>query len=333
MLILCIFFILNIVFVLFQQSFLAILVDIIGIVALYSPFLRKQEYEVLPKSDNNIIESTKQALKALTQKKINAINFKILKKQGNPYIKELQELHEAMEKQQNKIRKRTRKLHEKNAQNTKLLSAISHEIKNPLSVIQASAETILMQPNIDETMQNKLLNRVTEYSKKINALLNKLTLSQSLEHNVIAVKIEKFDIKILCEEVIEGCKNYLVKNLYKDKTIILEGSNREVSADRILIEQVLNNLIFNAIKYANSKVIVSIKSEFIEIIDDGKGVEKSEINQLTEKFYQGKDAKKHENSLGLGLFIVKEIAKIHNVKVEFLTKRNKKEGLCVRFML
>ncbi|MWV67452.1 sensor histidine kinase [Helicobacter saguini] len=326
----CCLFIIAILFILFERDELAIVANTLGLVLTLIALSKKKN-----KSGKtwklNTINSTKVALNALTRKNFDDINFKILEKENNPYTSELKALSEAMQKQQNRIQKRTKKLHEKNMQNVQLLSTISHEIKNPLSVIQASIETILIQPNLDSTMRDKLLNRILMYSKKINALLNKLTLSQSLEHSVIAVKMENFYLKNLCEEVIEGFKNYLLKSVYVDKRVILEGENREVFADRILIEQVLNNLIYNALKYAKSLVIVRIKPQYFEVIDDGNGVDKQELGLLTKKFYQGEGAKKNEHSLGLGLFIVKEIAKIHNTKVEFFSRQNKKEGLCVRF--
>ena len=328
MLVACICFVIGIFFILLEYDEFAIIANTLGFIITLNALLSKKVV-----SKNNTIDSTKETLKALAHSDFEAISFKILKKDNNPYIHELETLSEIMQKRQNKMRKRIRKLHEKNIQNTQLLSTISHEIKNPLSIIQASAETLVMQPNLDVTLRSKLLNRIMVYGKKINALLNKLTLSQSLEHSVITIKMEKFSLQSLCEEVIDGFKGYLLKNVYTKKKIILEGNDREIFADRILIEQVLNNLIYNALKYADSEIIVRIKDKYFEVIDDGNGVEKSEIKELAKKFYQGKDAKHTNHALGLGLFIVKEIAKIHNAKLEFFSKRNKKEGLCVRFIL
>lgn len=329
----CCLFIIAILFILFERDELAIVANTLGLIITLIALSKKKNKSAHKAAKLNTINSTKVSLNALARKNFEDINFKTLERENNPYISELKALSEIMQKQQNRIQKRTKKLYEKNMQNVQLLSTISHEIKNPLSVIQASIETLLLQPQIDSAMREKLLNRILMYSKKINALLNKLTLSQSLEHSVIAVKMENFYLKNLCEEVIEGFKNYLLKTIYVDKRVILEGENREVFADRILIEQVLNNLIYNALKYAKSLVIVRIKTQYFEVIDDGAGVDKQELGLLTKKFYQGEGAKKNEHSLGLGLFIVKEIAKIHNTKVEFFTRQNKKEGLCVRFYI
>ena len=326
MLICGVFFIVALIMLLFDFTSIALICNMLGLLVVLGYFLRNNHSK-----DYYLIESTKKVLKALKEKQFQSINFKILKKENNPYVSELKALSEAMQKQQNRIQKRTKKLHEKNIQNTQLLASISHEIKNPLSIIQASIETIMIHKEMDRDMHDKLLHRIMIYSKKINALLNKLTLSESLEHNVIAIKMENFDIRLLCEEVIEGFHNYLLKAVYQDKKIILEGKNRLIFADRILIEQVLNNLIYNALKYANTQVVVQIKENYIAIIDDGSGVAKNELASLTKKYYQGSEAKQGSHSLGLGLFIVKEIAKIHNTKVEFFTKRTKKEGLCVHF--
>ncbi len=327
MLICGIFFATATIALLFDFTSIAIICNTLGLLVTCATFLRHNKHE----KEQYLTESTKNALKALTQKQFQNINIKTLKKEKNPYVNELKALSEAMQKQQQRIQKRTRKLHEKNLQNTQLLASISHEIKNPLSIIQASIETIMIHKEMRQDMHDKLIHRIMVYSKKINALLNKLALSESLEHNVIIVKMEHFDILSLCEEVIEGFHNYLLKAVYQDKKIILEGKSRFIFADRILIEQVLNNLIYNALKYAHTQVIVQIEEHYIAIIDDGDGVSKHDLPNLTKKYYQSSGAKHNNHSLGLGLFIVKEIAKIHNTQVEFFTKRTKKEGLCVHF--
>ncbi len=321
-------FIIGIFLTLMDHDELSILANTFGLVFSLVLLVNKKH-----KGKNSIVDSTKYALMALKNKDFDKINFKLLKKYNNPYINELKSLSEEMQKQQNRIQKRTRKLQKKNIQNTQLLQTISHEIKNPLSIIQASIETMIIQPNLDSNMQNKLLNRIMIYSKKINAMLNRLTLSQSLEHNVITVKMETFCLHNLVQEVVEGFRSYLLKSVFIDKKIIVDGVNREIFADKILIEQVLNNLIYNALKYAKSEVIVKIAENYFEVLDDGDGVDRSEIKDITKKFYQSKDAKKNNHSLGLGLFIVKEIAKIHNARLEFFSKRNKNEGLCVRIEL
>lgn len=329
MLICGIFFAISLLTILLDFTGIAMVCNLFGLLFVLAHFLRNKEMA----KKNYLIESTKKVLCNLREKRFQDINFKVLKKDNNPYVSELKDLSEAMQKQQNRIQKRTKKLHEKNLQITQLLGSISHEIKNPLSIIQASIETILIHKEMEEETQNKLLHRIMLYSKKINSLLNKLTLSESLEHHVITIKMEKFDILTLCEEVIEGFHNYLLKSVYQDKKIILEGKNRLIFADRILIEQVLNNLIYNALKYADTQVIVQIQDDYIAVIDDGPGVSKNEIVNLTKKYYQGSSAKRGSHSLGLGLFIVKEIAKIHNTKVEFFTRQTKKEGLCVHFRI
>ncbi len=330
MLIFSIVFTASIFFILFGIDELAIVSNVLGLIISLSFILKQKKQIKQTNKANKDILSTKKALNMLMQKKFQSLNIKVLKKEKNPYVTELKELSEAMQKQQNRIQKRTRKLQEKNIQNIQLLSTISHEIKNPLSIIQASIETISMYKDMDATMHDKLLDRIMKYSKKINALLNKLTLSESLEHNTIAISMEEFDIMVLCEDVIEGFNNFLLKVTYKDKQIILNGKYRNILADKILMEQVLNNLIHNALKYAKYQVTIHIQDKYIDIIDDGDGVAKSELNNLTKKYYQSTKAKQNEHSLGLGLFIVKEIAKIHNIKIEFFSKRSKKEGLCVR---
>ncbi|RDU73426.1 sensor histidine kinase [Helicobacter aurati] len=215
-----------------------------------------------------------------------------------------------------------------------LLSTISHEIKNPLAIIRASVETLQkLDTKIAPSMQQDLLHRVLFYTKKITTLLDKLNLTDRFTHNSIIVTMQRFDVFVFCKEVIADVRTHVLQIDYQEKQIILRGIHREIIADRILLEQMLSNLIFNALKYANYKVTVSITEEYIEVLDDGYGMDDEEIPMITQKFYQGKNAVCNKHSLGLGLFIVQQIAKIHSTKVQFFSKRNNEEGLCVQFFI
>ena len=132
--------------------------------------------------------------------------------------------------------------------------------------------------------------------------------------------IEDFDIVNLTKVIINRYKIFTFTEEYK----FIFNTNKDeiiISADKKKIEQVLYNLINNAINYTgdDKKVIININQTKnkvrIEITDTGKGIKKEEINLIWDKYY--KSNKKHKRNMigtGLGLSIVKNIFELHNYK-------------------
>lgn len=102
-----------------------------------------------------------------------------------------------------------------------------------------------------------------------------------------------------------------------------------INADKKMIEQVIYNLINNAINYTGDDKVVTIKISLadnilVEIIDTGKGINKSELPYIWDKYYKNK--KKHKRNLigtGLGLSIVKNILKLHEYEYGVKSRKNK----------
>lgn len=266
---------------------------------------------------------TKEILEDIAKKRYDKFNFKELKKENHPLASSLKKLNDRMQSQDLIIKKRTKKLYAKNITNQKIISNISHEIKNPLNIIHTSIQTMLKTQDLNLEIREKLLNRSLKYSKTIISILDKLSLSASLDNKLTNLELIEFDLKKMCLESIDGFQEY-AHNL--GKNILFQGQERVILADKILFEQVIINILHNAIKYANKKIIVRVKKDFIEICDDGPGVSGENLKNLGKKFFKTKDSLKGENSLGLGIFITHEIIKIHNFRIEFISKK----GLKVR---
>lgn len=308
------------IFIYFEFYIFSMTLCLLGSVICLCYKVRKLDYSY----DYSVIK-IENMLNLISSQMYSKVDLKELKRNGHPLFNSLKNLIASIQSKDIKIEKNTKKLHEKNMQNMRIISSISHEIKNPLSIIEASIQTIQRNPKLDSNMLHKMLANVIIYSKKITNFLDRLNISSSLEHDIIKTNFTHFDIYELAFEIIEGFK----LRGYKKKMSI-KGNMRNVYADRLLIEHVFNNLIHNAVKYSKSKINLEIKKDCIEIVDDGNGVLKSDMKQIIKKFYSGKNAIKSENSLGLGLFIVSEILKIHNKNIEF---SNIKNGFKVKILL
>ena len=197
------------------------------------------------------------------------------------------------------------------------IASVSHELKTPIGIIEGYAEGI-----IDGIVTSKdakaYLETIIDESKKMGVLVNNMLELSKLESGIIQPKLERFNINRLIKKVV----NTLSISADEKNLNLIYKENTEYSyvlADVFKIEQVLTNLITNAIKYTPSgnNIIVSISLIYdkykISIINEGTTIDANEINKLFDKFYKiDKSGERKSNSTGLGLAIVKNILEIHN---------------------
>lgn len=224
-------------------------------------------------------------------KELNLLNKKLLKTK------------EKILKNTQKNKKQSDKIALKNTQLASVISAISHELKNPLSVIELSLEMLKDENLKDEKLKKELLEKISRQSLKLNALTHKLNFVFNLNHETL--QMQEFDLFALCEKI--------VKNPGFER-VILRGKSTKVKADEFLIEQVIINLLSNALKYSQKEVILIAQDQKISVLDFGKGIEEDQLKLITKKFY--KINTKSDNSFGLGLFLVKKILSIHKSYLE-----------------
>ncbi len=211
-------------------------------------------------------------------------------------------------------RKYTAKLRLMNKQRNDILSAISHEFKNPVASIMGYAQTLQEDPNISPKIREKFLSKINSNGNKISKMLDRLALSVKLENNDLEMTLSQFDMKTLCEEVIS---NLALK--YRDREINIQAKKTIIEADKTMIELVLINLVDNALKYSDSDVTVVLADDIISVKDRGIGIKEEHLDKVTSKFYRVKK-NSWDNSMGIGLAMVTLILKIHNSKLEIKSK-------------
>ena len=208
-----------------------------------------------------------------------------------------------------------------------LLANVSHDLKTPLTMIKGYAEMIrdLNSENIEKRNDN--LNVIIEESERLNILVEDLLTLSKIQANKDSIIKEKFDLIELINNIV---KRYTI---YKDtEGYIFEiNSPKEIiiNADKKKIEQVIYNLINNAINYTGSdnKIIINVILDDkvrVEIKDTGHGISKDDLPHIWEKYYHSK--KKHKRNVigtGIGLSIVKTILESHGFKYGVESKRNK----------
>ena len=200
-------------------------------------------------------------------------------------------------------------------QRTEMLSGISHDLRTPLTRMKLQIAFIK-----DKDLGQKLTEDINEMEKMLNEYLQ-FTSSSYIE------KDEMFNLSELIDEIINKYNN---KNISKEllKRIYINGRKN-------LIVRCLNNLIDNALKYAD-KVNVQLHKKntelFITIDDNGPGIIKKEHENVFKPFYKiDKGRADSKSSVGLGLSIASDIVKSHggNIKLE----KSKMNGLRVKIFL
>lgn len=222
-------------------------------------------------------------------------------------------------------RKYTARLRLINKQRNDILSAISHEFKNPIASIQGYAETLVDDPDANLRIRQRFLEKIMQNSKKITNMIDRLSLSVKLENEDLQIKATSFDLAELTQDVIMN-----LGKKYKDRAINFSGEAYMIEADKTMIETVIINLIDNAMKYSQEDVTVSIIDNKLSVLDKGLGIAEKELDKITSKFYRVQK-NTWDNSMGLGLAIVSYVLKLHSSELNIESKEG--EGSIFSFDL
>ena len=209
------------------------------------------------------------------------------------------------------------KLKLKNRQRADMISAIAHEFRNPIASIMGYAQTLEEDKAIPQGLQEKFLGKIYNNGRKIEALLSRLVLWNKFESGEATLHPITFDMYKLIEEV-----KVSLEEKYPSRQIEVKGESYSIEADRTLLDIVLKNLIENALKYSKKEVIVSIQEGKVSIEDKGSGISSDDISKVTKKFYRS-GTHTWDNSMGLGLSIVKSILTLHGSKLEIESEEEK----------
>jgi len=203
-------------------------------------------------------------------------------------------------------RKHTAKLRLINKQQNDVLSAISHEFKNPIAAIMGYAETLHDDLSLDTKIRERFLGKILSNAHKITLMLDRLALSVKLENNDLSIKPTSFDLLDVCTDTVS-----VLQGKYSHRKIVFNGVPKMVYADKTMMELVITNLVDNALKYSEEEVMLTLTEHTLSITDKGIGIAPVELDKITSKFYRVQ--KNHwDNSMGLGLSIVSYILKLHD---------------------
>jgi two-component system phosphate regulon sensor histidine kinase PhoR len=203
------------------------------------------------------------------------------------------------------------------------LGNVSHELKTPLFTVQGYVSTLLDGAMDDKTIRKKYLKRAEKGVERLIYIVEDLDMIAKLEVGDLNLEYSEFDIVELIRNVLELLE---MKADKKKISLSFENPNIQsniVKADRDRIQQIIENLIVNSIKYGKTNGATEIavvnltkKKVLIRISDNGEGIERQNIPRLFERFYRvNKSGSRSEGGSGLGLAIVKHIIEAHKEKI------------------
>lgn len=215
----------------------------------------------------------------------------------------------------------------------KFIANISHDFRSPLTSIKGYVEAML-DGTIPPEAQEKYLNIVLSETERLNKLTGSLLTLNTFDANGIILELSNFDFLPIARNTMasfEGqceAKNIKIKLSHEDKSYV-------VYADQMRIQQVIYNLIDNAIKFSrnNSDIIIDISDKgekvFVSVKDFGVGISSENQVKIWDRFYKVDDSRgKDKKGTGLGLAIVKEIITAHNENINVIST----EGVGTQFV-
>ncbi|SHI64953.1 HAMP domain-containing histidine kinase [Parasporobacterium paucivorans] len=209
----------------------------------------------------------------------------------------------------------------------KFIANVSHDFRSPLTSIKGYIEA-MKDGTIPPEMQEKYLDTVLFETQRLTKLTESILSLNTGEKAGSRLRYQVFDINTIVKHTVEALEGICQK---KKITVHLTFEERSymVWADMEKIQQVVYNLVDNAVKFSNAKSKINIsvydKGEkvFVSVKDNGVGIPKENLNKIWERFFKTDQSRgRDKTGTGLGLAITKEIIQEHNENINVISTKN-----------
>lgn len=213
------------------------------------------------------------------------------------------------------------------------VSNASHELKTPLSIVKSFAEGL--RDGVGENKRERYIEVILDETEKMEELVRDLLELAKLESKTIKLKKSWFFLSELTEEIVERLMHHFREKELRAVTIL--ANEEALYADQEKIEQVLLNMLVNAIRHANpgSEITVRIEGEaqalHVTIENEGEQIPQEQLAFVWDRFYRIERSRNRKTGgTGLGLAIVRHILELHEASYSV---RNTKTGVAFSFSL
>ncbi len=217
------------------------------------------------------------------------------------------------------------------------IATVSHELGTPLTGIKGATETIIANPDMPNEVKEHFLDMVISESNRMTHIVHDLLVLSRLDNNRMNWKSDEFSINEIVEKVCLVLSVQAQKNSQQLNFIKNDDALPSITADREKIEQILINIVQNAIKYTqdNGKIFITADYTDIEgvngledgkyfkisVTDNGMGIPENDLPHIFERFYRVEKARNSDKGgTGLGLAIAKEITESHGGTITITSK-------------
>ena len=216
---------------------------------------------------------------------------------------------------------------------SRIISAISHDISNPVAILKSNIQLLSNNFSKNENELNReIISMCDESAEELVRFLDNIRLINLSIKSIITPKIALFKI----DDILNDLFLDIEKLSLNPKRIFIRSNPEfiEISSDLDFIRQILINLLTNALKFSRTEVALSISSTEasleIEVQDFGVGIPENEVDEIFNPFFRGSSVKKTPG-MGLGLSIVKALTKSLGGKIYLLSLIN--QGTILRIVL
>ncbi len=211
---------------------------------------------------------------------------------------------------------------------------VSHELKTPITAISGYAE-LIENHLADGESETHIARQIRHNADRLLSLITDIIQLSELDHRELPRSFEQTDLLSVAREC---TREYLPMARQHNITLDCDGISAGIRADRGLIQEMIGNLIQNAIRYnrENGRVQVRVDIEnehpLLSVKDTGIGIPPEHQDRVFERFYRvDKSRSRETGGTGLGLAIVKHIADIHSAEIELHSEVGSGTEIIVRF--
>lgn len=198
---------------------------------------------------------------------------------------------------------------------------VSHELRTPLSLIKGYVETLIDGAKDDPAVAMRFLQTIEKHADRLTFLIEDLLTISRLESGQIVMNLQPFELPTLVDRVMDDLASRAAERGIKLRNVIPKDIKVRADGDRF--EQVLFNLVDNAIKYGSQDGVVEVSGRIVDdkfaevsVKDDGPGIPEDARERVFERFYRVDRARSRDaGGTGLGLSIVKHIVQSHGGEV------------------
>jgi len=211
-----------------------------------------------------------------------------------------------------------------NEMRSDFVANVSHELRTPLSILRGYIETLLDNPKTSPKELARILEVMERHSKRLGLLVDDLLTLAQLESANSNLQLSEVNLSELFGKVVHDWEKKLAEKQLK-MIVDVAATVPFILADETRLEEVLHNLLENAVKYSRENGEIRLQAEqrndgqiALSVSDSGIGIGKNDLPRIFERFYRADKARSPESirGTGLGLSIVKHIAQRHGGRVE-----------------